>query len=129
MASELKATNRPSPEIDGRVAGAVALGAAGADADPFGGAGWRSKTKMSTALFVSPGTRLVAALAKATVRPSADSAGGGAGGVAGLPPLGLDPDRRPGLEVADEDVGYVVGVARHEVVALRHEGDDGAVAR
>ena len=35
----------------------------------------RSKTKASATPLVSPGARLVAALAKATVRPSADRAG------------------------------------------------------
>src|SRR5579884_3565931 len=73
-AADWKATNRPSPLIDGE-----ALGWSDWPPEPTLTrtvvARCRSRTKTSVRWFVSPGTRLVASEAKATNRPSADSAG------------------------------------------------------
>src|SRR5947209_8634545 len=75
VASEAKATKRPSAEIDGaappRSAWAPPTPTLTRSIVPV----TRSKTKASVAPLVSPGTRLAAALAKATARPSADRTG------------------------------------------------------
>src|SRR5439155_7654564 len=77
-----------SPEIDGASLSRLAWAPDGPRLTrsmvPVG----RSKTKTSTALLVSPATRLVAALAKATLRPSADSDGAEPAASPGAPPGG-----------------------------------------
>ena len=74
VASESKATKRPSAEIAGPDAGTVALDAARADAHPLGRARLAVADEHVVTPLVSPGTRLLASDLKATNRPSAEIA-------------------------------------------------------
>ena len=73
LASESKATNRPSAEIAGVAAAIHCPGRRPARGSPAGScpSGGRGRTRPSMPL-VSPGTRLVASETKATKRPSAE---------------------------------------------------------
>ena len=72
VASLWKATKRPSAETEGKVENASASAPEGPDADADGGAAFRSRRKMSATPLVSPGTRLVASLEKASSEASAE---------------------------------------------------------